>query len=121
MLLLPLFDFLTYFQIVNDAILCIGYALFIDTETDVTLSQLNVWSVEQHVTSDRRCDVGVNGDVIGWKELEDADIDGAFIQTPSVCDGMYQMSNEQFNLLSMFIIWVFLTGQLDRSSQRVQL
>ena len=83
-------DFLTYFQIVNDAILYTGYALFIDTETDVTLSQLNVWSVEQHVTSERRCDAGVNGDVIGWKELEDSDIDGAFIQTPSVCDGIIE-------------------------------
>jgi len=86
------FDFRPFLQIV---ILYKGYTIFIDTETDVTLSQLNVWSVEQHVTSDRRCDAGVNGDMIGWKELEDADIDGAFIQTPSVCDGMYRRINKQ--------------------------
>jgi len=60
---------------------------FVDLETDVTFSQLNVWSAEQHMTSDRRCNAGVNGDVIGWKELENAEIEGAFIQVPSVCDG----------------------------------
>ena len=59
----------------------------------MTLSQLNVWSREQPVTSDRRCYTDVKGDVIGWKDFEDADIDGAFIQTPSVCDGIWQTCN----------------------------
>jgi len=69
------------------------YGSFLDLEADVTLSQLNVWSSEQPVTSDMRCFIGVKGDVIGWKDFEDADIDGAFIQTPSVCDGTCLMCN----------------------------
>jgi len=70
---------------------------FVDSETDMTLSQLNVWSVQQPVASDRRCDAGVLGDVIGWKEFEDADIDGAFIQAPSLCDGMLTIRNRFFS------------------------
>ena len=74
------------------------YNTYVDFETDVTFSQLNVWSAEQHMTSDRRCYAGVNGDVIGWKDLENADIDGAFNQAPSVCDGTLKTVMEYKNV-----------------------
>jgi len=57
--------------------------------TDATLSQLNIWSDAFVDVSARRCFGGNQGDVLAWKQLEDADIDGAYIKTPSVCDGKY--------------------------------
>jgi len=84
------------------------YNPFVDLETDMTLSQLNMWSIEQPVTLDRRCNAGVNGDVIGWKELEDADIDGAFIQAPSVCDGMFKTEMKFYVQCLTGVFWIAL-------------
>ncbi|XP_052228764.1 uncharacterized protein LOC127842990 isoform X2 [Dreissena polymorpha] len=55
--------------------------------TIFSLSQLNVWSSRQVSPQSRKCfSRESGGDILAWKQFERADLDGSFIDSPSVCD-----------------------------------
>ncbi|XP_052237854.1 sushi, von Willebrand factor type A, EGF and pentraxin domain-containing protein 1-like [Dreissena polymorpha] len=53
----------------------------------LSLSQMNVWSTTEESPQFIKCSSrGNGGDILAWKQFERADLDGSFINLPSVCD-----------------------------------
>lgn len=54
--------------------------------TDVAISQLHIWNGLWN-TQTTRCSSSAAGDILPWRLFGDAEIDGAYLDIPSQCDG----------------------------------
>lgn len=70
------------------------FYLYIDVglNTSVTVSQLNIWKGFKTVASLQKCSSTTVGDILQWQALDDADLNNAYLQIPSQCDGNDKLS-----------------------------
>ena len=63
------------------------FITIVESTTQVAISHLDVWYGLRNISQSSRCSSTLVGDMISWQLFADSDLDGAYVDIPSQCDG----------------------------------